>query len=73
MTFRQHVLETSLRYTIDREKALRLYYRYERAQYEDWHYDGLQNVLASEAVFLGAGPRDYSVSLVGLFFQYTAR
>jgi len=73
ITFRQHILETSLRYAIDREKALRLYFRYERAEYEDWHYDGMPNVLGSEAVFLGAGPRNYSVSLVGLFFQYTAR
>jgi MtrB/PioB family decaheme-associated outer membrane protein len=73
ITFRQHALETSLRYKVSRNAALRLYLRYERARFDDWHYDALPYVLGSEAVFLGAGPRDYSVSLAGLFFQYTAR
>src|SRR5213076_454008 len=54
----------------DRNSALRFYYRYDRAAFEDWHYDGLPLVLGSEAVFLGAGPRSYSASLVGPLYQY---
>ncbi len=70
MRFRQNTLEASLRFALDRNSALRFYYRYDRAAFEDWHYDGLPLVLGSEAVFLGAGPRSYSASLVGLLYQY---
>jgi MtrB/PioB family decaheme-associated outer membrane protein len=70
--FRQQTLETSLRYALDRRTALRLYYRYERARFEDWHYDGLPLVFGGgQAVFLGAGPQSYSVNLFGVFYQYT--
>jgi len=71
MLFRSQALETSLRFAINRNAALRLYHRYERARFEDWHYDGLSLVLGSEAVFLGAGPQNYSAHLIGVFFQYT--
>lgn len=71
MAFRQQVLETSLKFALARETALRLYYRFERTRVEDWHYDGLPLVLGSEGIFLGAGPRSYTDHLFGVFFQYT--
>jgi len=69
--FRSQALETSLRVKLGRDTALRFYHRYERARYEDWHYDGLPLILGTgEAVFLGAGPVNYSTNLFGVFFQY---
>ena len=70
--FRQQTLETSLKFALNKNTALRLYHRYERARFQDWHYDGLPLVFANGAgVFLGAGPQNYSVNVFGLFFQYT--
>ena len=72
IVFRQHALETSLRIALDRHSALRLFHRYERSRYEDWHYDGLPLVFAGGAgLFLGAGPRNFSGNLFGVFYQYT--
>ena len=69
---RLQTLETSLKITLGKDTALRLYHRYERAKFKDWHYEGLPLVLGNgEAVFLGAGPRDYAGNLFGVFFQYT--
>ena len=70
MKTRRHILETSLARPIGTNMALRLYYRYERGSYRDWHYDGLPLVVENE-VFLGAVPESYSVHVVGLFFQYS--
>ncbi len=70
--FRQQTLETSLKFALNKNTALRLYHRYEHAKFKDWHYDGLPLVFANGAgVFLGAGPQNYSVNVFGLFFQYT--
>lgn len=72
MMFRQQSLVTSLKFAISKNTALRLYHRYESARFNDWHYDGLPLVFANGAgVFLGAGPQNYNVHLIGLFFQYT--
>ena len=71
--FRQQSFDSSVKYKVDKHTALRLYFRYERARFEDWHYDGLPQLFGTEAVFLGAGPRDYSVSLIGILLQYTSR
>ena len=70
MLFRQQTLETSLRISLGKDTALRLFHRYEHVRIEDWHYDGLPLVLGGEAVFLGAGPRNYSAHLIGVFYQY---
>jgi MtrB/PioB family decaheme-associated outer membrane protein len=69
--FRRQTLDASLRFALDKNSALRVVYTYERARFEDWHYDGLPLVLGSEAVFLGAGPRNYTASLIGLLYQYS--
>lgn len=70
--FRQQTLETSLKFAVNKNTALRVYHRYERARFKDWHYDGLPLVFGNGAgVFLGAGPQNYSVNVFGLFFQYT--
>jgi hypothetical protein len=70
--FRQQTLETSLKFAVNKNTALRLYYRYEGARFNDWHYDGLPLVFGNGAgAFLGAGPQNYNVHVFGLFFQYT--
>jgi MtrB/PioB family decaheme-associated outer membrane protein len=71
IAFREHTLETSLKFRLDRDTALRLYHRYQRARFSDWHYDGLPLLFGNgEALFLGAGPQDYSAHVIGVFFQY---
>jgi MtrB/PioB family decaheme-associated outer membrane protein len=70
--FRQQAFETSLKFALSKTTALRVYHRYERASFRDWHYDGLPLVFADGAgVFLGAGPQNYTAHLFGVFFQYT--
>jgi hypothetical protein len=68
--YRQNVLETGLRYQVAKNMAWRLFHRYEKAKFSDWHYDGLQNVY-NNISFLGAGPQNYSVNVIGVLFQYT--
>jgi hypothetical protein len=68
--YRQNILETSLTYQVRKNMAWRIFHRYEKAKFVDWHYDGLQNVY-NNAAFLGAGPQSYSANTVGIFFQYT--
>ncbi len=72
MLFRQQTLATSLRIALDKTTAIRLFHRYDRAHYGDWHYDGLQPLFAGgAALFLGAGARDYRMHTIGVFWQYT--
>ena len=69
--YRQQMLETSLRFVINKDTALRLYHRYERVGTTDWHYEGLPLLFGNGAgVFLGATPLQYSVQIIGLFIQY---
>lgn len=69
-TYRLNAIETGLRYQVERNMAWRLFHRYEKAKFSDWHYDGLQNVY-NNITFLGAGPQGYSASIIGVLFQYT--
>lgn len=73
MNFRQQSLQSSLRYTVSRTTAVRLYYAYERVTFDDWHYNGLTPVFFDQAVFLGAGPRNYSISLAGVLLQVSSK
>jgi MtrB/PioB family decaheme-associated outer membrane protein len=73
INFRQQSLQSSLRYSVSRTVAVRLYYRYERVTFDDWHYDGLTPAFFDQAVFLGAGPRNYSVSLAGVLLQVSSK
>jgi MtrB/PioB family decaheme-associated outer membrane protein len=71
MAFREHTLETGLKFHLGKDKALRIFYRFQRASFSDWHYDGVPlSFNNGEALFLGAGPQDYNVHVVGVFFQY---
>lgn len=68
MTMRRHILETSLKVPVHDRVTLRFYHRYERARFEDWHYDGLPRVIGNE-LFLGGGPRSFGVHVLGVFLQ----
>jgi hypothetical protein len=68
MTMRRHILETSLKLPVRDKVTLRFYHRYERARFEDWHYEGLPLVIGNE-LFLGGGPRSYGVHVLGVFVQ----
>ena len=67
--FRQHVLDTSLKFRVDKNFAWRLFYRYDNGRIIDWHYDQLAQVLPT-AVFLGAGPQGYGTHTVGILLQF---
>lgn len=67
--YTRHILETNLRWKINKNLALRLLHRYERGTIRDWHFEGL-NPLIDNHLFLVATPNDFEVNLVGLLIQY---
>lgn len=67
----QQFLDFNLIVPVNKSVAVRALYRYETGTIDDWHYDGVADnpVPAANAVYLDAGPQDYSASIVGLFLQ----
>jgi hypothetical protein len=71
IVFRQHILETSLKYTVNRNIAIRAFHRYDNSHIVDWHYDHLPQLLPTE-LFLGSGPRSYHAHTIGVVLQYAS-
>jgi hypothetical protein len=69
--FRYHVLEGNLRWQYSDSTALRLYYRFDYQDLQDFHYTGLTPGVFSNDIFLGVVPENYTAQAVGLFVQYT--
>jgi hypothetical protein len=69
--FRQHLLDLDALAALAGRAGLHFIYRYERGQVRDWAYDGiLENpVPAANAVYLDAGPIDYSAHVFGVFLR----
>ncbi len=67
--FNRHILETSLRWHVQKNLSLRFYHRFEKGKTEDWHYQNL-NPLINNQLFLNASPQDYTVNIFGVFLQY---
>lgn len=69
LEFRRNLLQTSLKWRVDNQLAVRFLHRYERASTRDWHYDGL-DALTGRSLLLAAVPDDYSTHLLGVLFEY---
>jgi len=69
-TFDHHLLETSVLWKYTEKLGVRAFYRLEYAHIDDFHYDGLTNLVANN-LFLGAIPENYTAHVFGLFFQYS--
>jgi hypothetical protein len=71
LTLSQNVFNASVVVPINPAVSLRFLLRYESGKIRDWHYDGVAaNPLpANNAAYLDAGPQDYKVTVIGLFFQ----
>jgi hypothetical protein len=68
-TFERHLVEANIVWPYSEKILLRGYYRFEQEALDDFHYDGLKNVVGNH-LFLAAVPEAYTAHIVGLFGQY---
>jgi len=71
IAFRQHFLDLDALIPLKGRAGIHFIYRYEWGRIRDWAYDGvLENpVPANNAVYLDAGPEDYSVHVAGVLLR----
>ena len=67
--FRHHFLEGNLRWQARDNLTLRLLYRFEREDLDDFHYQGLTEPLVGDQIYLVTVPEDYSNHVIGLIFE----
>lgn len=67
----QHIVEANAVLPLRKRLSLRLLYRYEQEEIDDWHYRGidLNPSPSNNSVYLDFGPQDYKVHLFGAFFR----
>jgi len=68
-TFEQHVLQLSARYPISARVAARAFYRLETENLDDFHFQGLDDPVLDNQLFLLAVPEDFTAHLVGLMIE----
>lgn len=68
--FRQHVLETSLEWPLNPRTSMRLFQRFEKRRTDDWHYEGIDQRLIGQRLYLGVAPENAIASVIGVFLQY---
>lgn len=67
MQHRVNTIDVSWSAPLTQRLGLRLFGIHERGRLFDWHYSGLDTGLVlNNRIYLDAGPRDYSVNLVGV-------
>src|SRR5690606_26438535 len=67
MQHRVNTIDVSWSAPLTQRLGLRLFGIHERGRLFDWHYSGLDTALVlNDRIYLDAGPRDYSVNLVGV-------
>lgn len=64
-----HTLEANALWQADAHATWRLYYRFDYAQVDDYHYQGLAPVIGNDT-YLGISPENYSVQTVGVSLRY---
>ena len=69
--FDHHLLSASLRIPIRNNVAVRLLYRFEREEIDDFHYLGLDSPVVGNDIFLAANPEDYSGSSYAVLLETT--
>ena len=68
-TFRHHLFEGNLRWRFRDNMSLRLLYRYEREDLDDFHYAGLTEPVIGADIFLNAVPENYEAHVIGLLLE----
>lgn len=68
-TFEQHLLRASIRYPLSEHLATRLFYRLESIQIDDFHYQGLNDSVVGNQLFLLALPEDFTAHVLGVLFE----
>ncbi len=69
--FRYQALEANLRWQYSRNLAVRLFYRLDYQDLNDFHYTGLAPGVITNNIYLGVVPENYTAQAVGTFVQYT--
>ena len=68
--FRHHLLEGNLRWQARDNLGVRVLYRFEREDLDDFHYQGLSGPLVGgDQIYLVTIPEDYSNHVVGLILE----
>ena len=70
-SFELHILELSGNWQIRDDVGMRVYYRYEKEDLDDFHYRGLVDPVAANTIYLAAVPENFSNSAVGVFVEKT--
>jgi len=71
LIFRQTIASVSVVVPLQKDVSLRFLVRREIGKIRDWHYDGVavNPMPANNALFLDAGPQDWTASVIGVFVQ----
>ncbi|MEX0617769.1 MAG: MtrB/PioB family outer membrane beta-barrel protein [Pseudohongiellaceae bacterium] len=69
-TFELHMAEASLAWPIRDNFTLRFFYRYEREDLDDFHYQGLVDPVLAGTIYLQAVPEDFSAHLLGTYLKF---
>jgi MtrB/PioB family decaheme-associated outer membrane protein len=67
--FEHHLLHASVSWLVSDDLSLRFFYRYEREDLDDFHFDGLTEPVVANVIYLTAIPQDFDVSVFGIFFE----
>ena len=67
--FRHHFLEGNLRWQARDNLTLRLLYRFEKENLDDFHYQGLTEPLVGDQIYLVTVPENYSNHVIGLILE----
>lgn len=71
INYSRHILEANLAVPLRQDIDLRFYYRFEKGQIDDFHFDGLQEVTPGRnALYLGIDPGDWTSNTIGVFAQF---
>ena len=68
--FRRHLFQSNLKWHVRPGLALRLLYRLESENIDDFHYLGLDDPVIESNVFLAAGPESFTAHVLGIFVDF---
>lgn len=68
--FEHQLLTSSARVMLSDHLQLRILYRFEKEDIEDFHYDNLTSPVVGNDIYLLAFPRDYSAHVIGAFVGF---
>ena len=68
-TFTHHLFDASLHWFLTDDLGIRLFYRFEREDLDDFHYDGLTDPVVNDVVYLVAVPENFDVNIFGVLLE----